>query len=79
MSSHKLITVIVPHNKSNIISESAQKSGSFGGTILTGRGISANKLLGFLFDDNLIHQSSPHSLRHSSNGTLSLSSSGAFS
>ncbi|MCI5829721.1 MAG: P-II family nitrogen regulator [Treponema sp.] len=48
MSSHKLITVIVPHNKSNIISESAQKSGSFGGTVLTGRGISANKLLGFL-------------------------------
>lgn len=48
MSSHKLITAIVPHNKCNIISDAAQKSGAWGGTVLTGRGISSSKVLDFL-------------------------------
>lgn len=48
MSSHKLITAVVPHNKCDIISDAAQKAGSWGGTVLTSRGISANKFLDFI-------------------------------
>lgn len=48
MSSHKLITAIVPHNRCNTISDAAQKAGSWGGTVLTARGITSNKFLDFL-------------------------------
>ena len=48
MNTFKLITAIVPHNRCNSVSEAAQKAGSWGGTVLTGRGISANKFLDFL-------------------------------
>lgn len=45
MSSFNLITAIVPHGKCDRISKAAIKAGSWGGTVLSGRGISSNGFL----------------------------------
>lgn len=45
MSSFKLITVIVPHNKIDKISDKAVEAGSAGGTVLMGRGLTGNKVI----------------------------------
>lgn len=48
MNTFRLITVMVPHGKCDMISEAAAKAGSWGGTVLNSRGISANKFLDIL-------------------------------
>ncbi|MBQ0039638.1 MAG: transcriptional regulator [Treponema sp.] len=48
MSIFRLITAMVPHGKCDLISNAAQKAGSWGGTVVTARGISANNFLDFL-------------------------------
>lgn len=44
MSRFSLIITEVPHNKSEMVSQAAVDAGSFGGTVLLGRKISANNL-----------------------------------
>lgn len=48
MSSFKLITVVVPHNKADRISSAAVSGGSAGGTVLMGRGLTGSKFLSAL-------------------------------
>lgn len=45
MTTYSLITAIVPRGKSDMISEVSQKAGSWGGTVFSGKGISANGFL----------------------------------
>lgn len=45
MNSFKLITAVVPHGKSDRVSRAALNAGSWGGTVLSGRGISSNGFL----------------------------------
>ncbi len=59
MSSYKLIIVGVPHNKADMISSIAMESGSPGGTILIGHGLSSSKVaavfgLGETIQDELL-------------------------
>ncbi len=44
MSLYNLLVSVVPHNKGELVSQAAGEAGSFGGTILSGRGISKNKI-----------------------------------
>lgn len=44
MSAFSLLIIVVPHNKADFISAAAVKAGSFGGTVLMGRSISASGL-----------------------------------
>lgn len=48
MNCYKLITAIVPHNRCDSVSDAALKAGAWGGTVISGRGISANRFLDYL-------------------------------
>lgn len=45
MTKYTLLVSIVPHDKGELVTGAAVKAGSFGGTVLMGRGISANKFV----------------------------------
>ena len=54
MSAYKLLFINVPHGKSELVSKAAVQAGSFGGTVVMGRGISPSALLSALgFGDSM--------------------------
>ena len=53
MTDFVLIVPIVSHGKQELVTDSAVKAGSFGGTTLKGRGISSNSIVAALGIDSV--------------------------